>query len=84
MPCASPSKPQAGTTTTSSGSSHHDPSPDCPGLFAPPFGLCYYAACIIGGVAPESGMRRIWIYLGALFLGLLVLTFVPWFSIGFL
>ena len=54
------------------------------GLFAPPFGLCYYAACIIGGVAPEAGMRRIWIYLGALFLGLLVLTFVPWFSIGFL
>jgi len=54
------------------------------GLFAPPFGLCYYAACIIGGVAPESGMRRIWIYLAALFAGLLVLTFVPWLSIGFL
>ena len=54
------------------------------GLFAPPFGLCYYAACIIGDVAPESGMRRIWIYLGALFVGLLVLTFIPWLSIGFL
>ncbi|WP_332117888.1 TRAP transporter large permease subunit [Azorhizobium caulinodans] len=54
------------------------------GLFAPPFGLCYYAACIIGGVKPEAGMRRIWIYLGALFLGLLALTFIPWFSIGFL
>ncbi len=34
------------------------------GLFAPPFGLCYYAACIIGQVAPEAGMRRIWVYLG--------------------
>ncbi|MDP4026298.1 TRAP transporter large permease subunit [Methylobacterium sp. NEAU 140] len=54
------------------------------GLFAPPFGLCYYAACIIGQVPPEAGMRRIWIYLGALFLGLLVITFVPWISIGFL
>jgi tripartite ATP-independent transporter DctM subunit len=54
------------------------------GLFAPPFGLCYYAACIIGDVPPEAGMRRIWIYLGSLFIGLLVLTFVPWFSIGFL
>lgn len=54
------------------------------GLFAPPFGLCYYAACIIGEVKPEAGMRTIWLYLGALFLGLLVLTFVPWFSIGFL
>lgn len=54
------------------------------GLFAPPFGLCYYAACIIGDVAPESGMRRIWIYLGWLFVGLLALTFIPWFSTGFL
>lgn len=54
------------------------------GLFAPPFGLCYYAACIIGQVSPEAGMRRIWIYLGALFVGLLVLTFVPWFSLVFL
>ena len=54
------------------------------GLFAPPFGLCYYAACIIGDVSPEAGMRRIWIYLAALFLGLLVITFVPWISLGFL
>jgi TRAP-type C4-dicarboxylate transport system permease large subunit len=54
------------------------------GLFAPPFGLCCYAAGIIGGVAPEARMRRIWIYLGALSLGLLVLTLVPWFSIRLL
>ncbi|WP_407118534.1 TRAP transporter large permease subunit [Bradyrhizobium sp. LMG 9283] len=33
------------------------------GLFAPPFGLCYYAACVIGGVPPDAGIRRIWIYL---------------------
>ena len=26
------------------------------GLFAPPFGLCYYAACIIGDVSPEAGL----------------------------
>ena len=54
------------------------------GLFAPPFGLCYYAACIIGQVSPEAGMRRIWIYLGWLLVGLLLITFVPWISIGFL
>ncbi len=54
------------------------------GLFAPPFGLCYYAACIIGRVPPDAGMRRIWIYLGWLFLGLLLITFIPWISIGFL
>jgi len=50
------------------------------GIFAPPFGLCYYAACIIGDVPPEAGMRRIWVYLGWLSLGLLVITFVPWIS----
>ncbi|CAO3438968.1 TRAP transporter large permease [Azospirillum endophyticum] len=54
------------------------------GLFAPPFGLCYYAACIIGQVPPEAGLKRIWIYLGMLLLGLLGITFVPWISIGFL
>jgi TRAP-type C4-dicarboxylate transport system permease large subunit len=54
------------------------------GLFAPPFGLCYYAACIIGEVSPEAAMRRIWIYLAALLLGLLLIAFVPWISTGFL
>jgi TRAP-type C4-dicarboxylate transport system permease large subunit len=54
------------------------------GLFAPPFGLCYYAACIIGGVPPDVGMRRIWIYLAWLFVGLLLITFVPWISLVFL
>lgn len=54
------------------------------GLFAPPFGLCYYAACIIGKVPPDAGMRRIWIYLAWLFLGLLLITFVPWISLVFL
>ena len=54
------------------------------GLFAPPFGLCYYAACIIGEVAPEAAMRRIWIYLAALLVGLVAITFIPWISTGFL
>lgn len=54
------------------------------GLFAPPFGLCYYAACIIGEVSPEAGMKRIWLYLGMLLLGLLLIAFIPWISVGFL
>jgi tripartite ATP-independent transporter DctM subunit len=54
------------------------------GLFAPPFGLCYYAACIIGEVSPEAGMKRIWLYLGMLLLGLVAITFIPWISVGFL
>ncbi len=54
------------------------------GLFAPPFGVGYYAACAIGRVDPVAGMRPILAYLVALFLGLVVVAAVPWFSIGFL
>lgn len=54
------------------------------GLFAPPFGLCYYAACIIGQVPPEAAMRRIWSYLLALLAGLLAIALVPWISTVFL
>jgi len=54
------------------------------GLFAPPFGLGYYAACTIGRVHPDVAVRRIWPYLGILVIGLLIVAFVPWFSIGFL
>jgi len=54
------------------------------GLFAPPFGVGYYAACAIGRVNPDEGIRPIMGYLAALFVGLLVVAFVPWISIGFL
>lgn len=54
------------------------------GLFAPPFGLGYYAACTIGRTNPDAAMRRIWPYLGVLAAGLLLIAFVPWFSIGLL
>lgn len=47
------------------------------GTFAPPFGLCYYAACIIGEVPPEAALRRIWLYLGVLLAGLIAITFIP-------
>jgi len=54
------------------------------GLFAPPFGLGYYAACTIGRVHPDAAVRRIWPYLGVLLIGVLIVAFVPWFSIGLL
>ena len=54
------------------------------GLFAPPFGVGYYAACAIGKVNPDEGIGPIWGYMLALFLALLVVAAVPWFSIGFL
>jgi tripartite ATP-independent transporter DctM subunit len=54
------------------------------GLFAPPVGVGYYAACAIGRVDPGTVMRDIWPYLGALLIGLLIVASVPWFSTGFL
>jgi TRAP-type C4-dicarboxylate transport system permease large subunit len=54
------------------------------GLFAPPFGVGYYAACAISRIHPDAGMRPIVGYIVALLIGLLAIILVPWFSIGFL
>ncbi len=54
------------------------------GLFAPPFGVGFFAACAIGKVNPDLAMKRVWPYLAALFAALLVIAAVPWISIGFL
>jgi tripartite ATP-independent transporter DctM subunit len=54
------------------------------GLFAPPFGVGYYAACAIGRVDPAEGIRPIWGYLLALLVGLIIVAIFPWISIGFL
>lgn len=54
------------------------------GLFSPPFGVGYYAACAIGRVSPDVAMTRIWPYLAALLLGLVLVAAIPWFSTGFL
>ena len=54
------------------------------GLFAPPFGVGYYAACAIGRVDPAEGIGPIWGYLLALLVGLIVVAIFPWISIGFL
>jgi tripartite ATP-independent transporter DctM subunit len=54
------------------------------GLFTPPFGVGFYAACAIGKVAPDQAIGRVWPHLGALFLALIVIAAIPWISIGFL
>ena len=54
------------------------------GLFAPPFGVGYYAACAIGRVDPAEGIRPIWGYMLALMAGLIIVAIFPWISIGFL
>ena len=54
------------------------------GLFAPPFGVGYYAACAVGRVDPAEGIRPIWGYMLALLIGLIIVAAFPWISIGFL
>ena len=54
------------------------------GLFAPPFGVGFYAACAVGRVNPDLAMNRVWPYLGALMVALIIVAAVPWLSIGFL
>jgi tripartite ATP-independent transporter DctM subunit len=54
------------------------------GLFAPPFGVGFYAACAIGRVSPDAAMGRVWPYLGALMIALIFVAAFPWLSIGFL
>ena len=54
------------------------------GLFAPPLGVGYYAACAIGRVNPDEGIGPIVGYMAALLIGTVIVAFVPWISIGFL
>jgi tripartite ATP-independent transporter DctM subunit len=54
------------------------------GLFAPPFGVGYYAACAISRIHPDEGIRPMLGYLVALLIGTIVIAAVPWISIGFL
>lgn len=54
------------------------------GLFAPPFGVGFYAACAIGRVDPDRAMPHVWPYLGALLAALILIAALPWISIGFL
>jgi tripartite ATP-independent transporter DctM subunit len=54
------------------------------GLFAPPFGVGYYAACAISRIHPNEGMKPIVGYMVALFIGTVAVAAIPWISIGFL
>jgi tripartite ATP-independent transporter DctM subunit len=54
------------------------------GLFAPPFGVGYYAACAISRVPPDRGMRAIVGYLVSIAIGLAIVAAIPWLSTGFL
>jgi len=54
------------------------------GLFAPPFGVGYYAACAISRIHPDEGIKPMLGYMLALLIGTLVIAAVPWISVGLL
>ncbi|MDQ0137705.1 tripartite ATP-independent transporter DctM subunit [Neorhizobium galegae] len=54
------------------------------GLVAPPFGVGYYAASAISGIKADAALTRIWPYLGAVFIALVLVALFPWLSTGFL
>jgi tripartite ATP-independent transporter DctM subunit len=54
------------------------------GLFAPPLGVGFYAACAIARVHPDRAIRPMIGYMLALLLGIVVIAAVPWLSVGFL
>jgi tripartite ATP-independent transporter DctM subunit len=54
------------------------------GLFAPPLGVGFYAACAIGRVSPDDAMGRVFPYIAAVLASLAVVAASPWLSVGFL
>ena len=54
------------------------------GLMTPPIGIGFYIACKIGNVSPDEAMGAIWPYIGALFVGLLVIALIPALSVAYL
>jgi hypothetical protein len=52
-------------------------SPTGLGPFAPPLGVGYYAACVIGRVHPDKRIRPILAYLLALLVGTILLAAIP-------
>jgi tripartite ATP-independent transporter DctM subunit len=54
------------------------------GLFSPPFGVGYYAACAVSRVAPPEGIRPMLKYLVVLIIGTAIVAIFPWISTGFL
>jgi TRAP-type C4-dicarboxylate transport system permease large subunit len=54
------------------------------GLFAPPLGIGYYAACAIAKCSPDTATKPILPYLAALLAALILIAAVPWISLGFL
>ena len=51
------------------------------GAFAPPVGACFYVTCAICGTTLERSARAMIPYLIVLVFGILLVAFVPWFTL---
>ncbi|KEA64461.1 TRAP-type C4-dicarboxylate transport system, large permease component [Marinobacterium lacunae] len=50
------------------------------GLCTPPVGACLFVGCAVGGVPIARAVKTIWPYYIALFIVLMLITYVPWIS----
>ncbi len=51
------------------------------GLCTPPVGACLFVGCAVGNVPIEKAVKTIWPFYMAIFLALMLITFVPAFSL---
>jgi tripartite ATP-independent transporter DctM subunit len=54
------------------------------GLFSPPFGVGFYQSCLIARTTSDQAITKIWPYMGALMVALILVAVFPWLSTGFL
>ncbi len=54
------------------------------GLFMPPIGVGFHAACAIARMSPDECMPRVYPYLAAVVVALCFVAAFPWLSTGFL
>ena len=54
------------------------------GLFSPPFGVGFYQSCLIGRADSDEAIGRIFPYLAAVFVSLVLVAAIPWLSTGLL
>jgi len=48
------------------------------GLCTPPVGTCLFVGCVVGRIRIEEAVRAIWPF----YMALLLVTYVPWVSLG--
>lgn len=52
------------------------------GLFSPPFGVGFYQTCLIGRASSDESIGRVWPYMLALVVALIVVAAFPWLTVG--